>query len=201
MGQVEQPRARFVQAREGRHPRHCPLQQVLLRRGRDQRAGQDVLQGCQQAPERAAMGAVPKSSRGLQGHGDQPGLPHAQRRHVHVRAAQARSERVLRQALGITRRHPHGADRVSPVNHTQLNTGQPPHTPTMGRGRSGGTTSSMRALTRHPKRYVLNMRWGLNVSNPPAVTPYQAVLPPTPHEQTRALVHRTGSKPREHPAS
>ena len=55
--------------------------------------------------------------RGQSRHGDQPGLPHAQRRHVHVRAAQARPERVLRQALGVGGRHPHGTDRVSPVAH------------------------------------------------------------------------------------
>ena len=36
-------------------------------------------------------------------------------RNVHVRAAQARSERVLRQALGVAGRHPHGATGVPPV--------------------------------------------------------------------------------------
>ena len=57
-----------------------------------------------------------RGPRGQSRHGDKPGLPHAQRRHVHVRAAQARPERVLRQAMGVARWHPHGADRVSPVN-------------------------------------------------------------------------------------
>ena len=117
---------------------------------------------------------------------------------------------VLRQALGVAGRHPHGADRVSPVNHQPRRHSCAAHPtehgpslayPTMGRGRSGGTTSSMTALARHPKRYVLNMRWGVSVSNPPVVTPYQAVLPSAPHEQTRASVHRTGSKPRASPAS
>ena len=120
MGQVEQPRARLVQAREAGHPGNRPLKQVLLRGGRDRRAGEGVLQGCQQAPERAALGAVRAGPRGEPRHGNQPGLPHAQRRHVHVRAAQARPERVLRQALGVGGRHPHGADRVPPLA---------PHTP------------------------------------------------------------------------
>ena len=91
---------------------------MLLRGGRERRAGQDVLQGCEQAPERAAMGAVRAGPRGQSRHGDQPGLPHAKRRHVHVRAAQARVERILRQALGVAGRHPHGANRASPLTHT-----------------------------------------------------------------------------------
>ena len=49
----------------------------------------------------------------VQGHGHQQGLPDAPRGHVHVRAAQAGPFRVLRQALGAGRWHPHGADRVS----------------------------------------------------------------------------------------
>ena len=88
---------------------------MLLRGGRDRRAGQDVLQGCQQAPERAALGAVRAGPRGQSRHGDQPGLPNAQRFHVHVRATQARAECLLRQALGVGGRHPHGAPRVSPT--------------------------------------------------------------------------------------
>ena len=53
--------------------------------------------------------------RGQPRHGNQPRLLHAQRRNVHVRAAQARSERILRQALGVGGRNPHRADRVPPV--------------------------------------------------------------------------------------
>ena len=64
LGQVEQPRARLVQARKARHPSNCPMQQVLLRGGRDRRAGQDVLKGGEQAPERAALGAVRAGPRG-----------------------------------------------------------------------------------------------------------------------------------------
>ena len=112
---MEQPRARPVQAREARHPCHRLVQQVLLRGGRGGRAGEGVFQGRQQAPEPAALGAVRASPRGPARHGDQPRLPHAQRRDVHVRAAQARPERVLRQALAVAGRHPHGADRVPPT--------------------------------------------------------------------------------------
>ena len=115
MGQVEQPRAWLVQAREVGHPGNRPLQQVLLRGGRGFRAGQGILQGCEQAPERAALAAVRSGPRGQSRHGDKPGFPHAQRRHVHVRAAQARPERVLRQALGVGGRHPHEAPRVPPA--------------------------------------------------------------------------------------
>ena len=64
---------------------------------------------------RDASGAFRASSCGRSGRGGQPRLPNAGRFDVHVRAAQARSERVLRQALGVAGRHPHGAARVSPV--------------------------------------------------------------------------------------
>ena len=112
VGQVEQPGARPVQAREGGNPGHRPLQQVVLRRGRGRWAGQDVFQGRQQEAERAAVGAVRESSGGAQGHGYKPGLPNAPRGHVHVRAAQAGAECLLRQALGAGGWHPHGAHRV-----------------------------------------------------------------------------------------
>ena len=105
VGQVEQPGARSFQAREGGHPGHCPVQQVLLRRGRGGRAGQDVLQGRKQEAERAVVGAIRESSGGVQGHGYKPGLPNVPRGHVHVRAAQAGAECLLRQALGAGGRH------------------------------------------------------------------------------------------------
>ena len=112
---MEQPRARPVQAREAGHLRHRPVQQVLLHGGQGYRAGEGLLQGGQQAPKRDARRAVRAGPRGQPRHGNQPGLPHAQRRDVHLRAEQARPERVLRQALGVAGRHPHGADRVSPA--------------------------------------------------------------------------------------
>ena len=111
---MEQPRARSVQAREAGHPGHRVVQQVLLRGRRGGRAGEGVLQGRQQAPEHPSLGEVRASPRGPARHGNQPGLPHAQRRDVHVRAAQARPERVLRQALAVAGRHPHGANRDPP---------------------------------------------------------------------------------------
>ena len=83
------------------------------------RPGEGVLQGSQQAAERDAFGAFRAGPCGRSGRGGQPRLPNAGRFDVHVRAAQARSERVLRQALGVAGRHPHGAARVSPVS-TQL---------------------------------------------------------------------------------
>ena len=172
------------------------MQQVLLRGGRGCRAGEGVLQGCEQAPERAALGAIRAGSRGQSRHGNRQGLPHAQRRHVHVRAAQARPERVLRQALGVGGRHPHGAHRVP---HTQLNTGQPPAYPnTMGRGRSGGITTSWRKAQRNPHRYATMLQFK---QAPPAAAPYRAVLPSTPHKQTLVWVRQKGSTPREHPVS
>ena len=115
LGQVEQPRAWSVQAREAGHLRHRPVQQVFLHGGQGHRPGKGLFQGGQQAPERDACRAFRAGPRGQSRHGNQPGLPHAQRRDVHVRAAQARPERVLRQALGVGGRYPHGADRVPPV--------------------------------------------------------------------------------------
>ena len=115
LGQVEQPRARPVQAREAVHLRHRPMQQVLLHGGQSHRPGEGLLQGGQQAQERDARRAVRAGPRGQPRHGNQPGLPHAQRCDVHVRTAQARPERLLRQALGVAGRNPHGADRVSPT--------------------------------------------------------------------------------------
>ena len=91
------------------------MQQVLLHGGQGHRPGEGFLQGGQQAPERDARRAVRAGPRGQSRHGHQPGLPHAQRRDVHVRAAQARPERLLRQALGVAGRNPHGADRVPPT--------------------------------------------------------------------------------------
>ena len=61
------------------------------------------------------MPSTERAPRGQPRHGNQPGLPHAQRCNVHVRAAQARPERVLRQALGVGGWYSHGANRVSPV--------------------------------------------------------------------------------------
>ena len=112
---MEQPRAGSVQARKGGNQRHRALQQVLPRGGQSHRPGESFLQGGQQASERDASGAFRAGPRGQPRHGNQPGLPHAQRRDVHVRAAQARFECVLRQALGVGGRYPHGADRVPPV--------------------------------------------------------------------------------------
>ena len=82
----------------------------------DHRQGEGVLQGSQQAAERDASGAFRAGPCGRSGRGCQPRLPNAGRRNVHVRAAQARSERVLRQALGVAGRHPHGATGVPPVS-------------------------------------------------------------------------------------
>ena len=58
----------------------------------------------------------------LQGHGRKQRLQDEGRGYVHIRAAQAGSQRLLRQALGVGRRHPHGADTVP---HAQLNKRQP----------------------------------------------------------------------------
>ena len=114
--QVEQPRARFIQAREGGHQWYRTLQQVLPHGGPGHRPGEGVLQGSQQAAERGAPGAFRAGPCWRSGCGGQPRLPNAGRRNVHVRAAQARSERVLRQALGVAGRHPHGATGVPPVS-------------------------------------------------------------------------------------
>ena len=57
---------------------------------------------------------------GVQGHGHKQGLQDEGRGDVHLQTAQAWSERLLRQALGVGRRHPHGADGVP---HNQLNKG------------------------------------------------------------------------------
>ena len=115
LGQVEQPRARFIQAREGGYPRNRPLQQVLPHKGQCHWPGEGLFQGGQQTPERDACRAFRAGPCGRSGRGGQPGLPNAGRLDVHVRAAQARSERVLRQALGVAKRHPHGATGVPPV--------------------------------------------------------------------------------------
>ena len=95
--------------------RHRPVQQVLLHGGQGHRPGEGLFQGGQQAPERDASRAFRAGPRGQPRHSNQPGLSHAQRRDVHVRAAQARFERVLRQALGVGGRYSHGADRVPQV--------------------------------------------------------------------------------------
>ena len=87
----------------------------------------------------------------------------------------------------------------SSTNSSQLNTGQPPAYPnTMGRGRSGGITTSWRKAQRNPHRYATMLQFK---QAPLAAAPYRAAQPSTPHEQTRAWVHRTGSTPREHPVS
>ena len=112
---MEQPRARFIQTREGGYPRNRPLQQVLPHKGQCHRPSEGLFQGGQQTPERDAFGAFRAGPCGRSGRGGQPGLPNAGRFDVHVRAAQARSERVLRQALGVAGRHPHGATGVPPV--------------------------------------------------------------------------------------
>ena len=112
---MEQPRARFVQVREAGYLWYRPVQQVLLHGGQGHRPGEGLFQGGQQAPERDACRAFRAGPRGQPRHGNQPGLPHAQWRDVHVRAAQAQPERILRQALGVGGRHPHGANRVPPV--------------------------------------------------------------------------------------
>ena len=51
---------------------------------------------------------------GVQGHGQKQRLQDEGRGDVHIRAVQAWPERLLRQALGIGRWHPHGANRVPP---------------------------------------------------------------------------------------
>ena len=117
--QVEQPRAWFIQAREGGYPRNRTLQQVLPHKGPGHRPGEGLFQGSQQTAERDASGAFRAGPCGRSGRGGQPRLPNAGRFDVHVRAAQARSERVLRQAMGVAGRYPHGATGVSPVS-TQL---------------------------------------------------------------------------------
>ena len=109
----------LIQAREGGYPRNRTLQQVLPHKGQCHRSGKGVLQGSQQTAERDASGAFRAGPCGRSGRGGQPRLPNAGRFDVHVRAAQARSERVLRQAMGVAGRYPHGATGVSPVS-TQL---------------------------------------------------------------------------------
>ena len=52
--QVEQQRARLVQAREGRNKGHRVVQQVLLRRRREKWQGKDVFTGCVTKAEHAA---------------------------------------------------------------------------------------------------------------------------------------------------
>ena len=59
---------------------------------------------------------------GVQGHDHKQRLQDARRGDVHVRAAQAWSERLLRQALGVEGWNPHGAYRIP---HGQLNKRQP----------------------------------------------------------------------------
>ena len=68
------------------------------------------------------MAKVREGLGGPQGHGHKQGLQDEERGYVHIRATQAWSQRLLRQALGVGRRHPHGADRVP---HSQLNKRQP----------------------------------------------------------------------------
>ena len=48
-----------------------------------------------------------------QGHGNEHGFSHEQREDGYVRTAEAGAERLLRQTLGIGRRHSHRTDRVS----------------------------------------------------------------------------------------
>ena len=48
-----------------------------------------------------------------QGHGNEHAEIQQQREDGYVRAAEAGAERLLRQTLGIGRRHSHRADRVS----------------------------------------------------------------------------------------
>ena len=196
MGQVEQPGTRPVQAGEGRHPGHRAAQQVLLRRIRGQRVGQDVLQGCQQEAERAALGAVRESSGGVQGHGHQQGLPNARRGHVHVRAAHTTT------SAGCWRPE----STRSPLSSTPPTEQTATHIyPTMGRGRSGGTTSSRRKAIRNNRRYGIEILHQPNLVGGgfiriPVATQYQRAQPTAPHEQTPAWARHTGSTPRAHPA-
>ena len=198
MGQVAQPDTRLVQAREGGHPRYRPLQQVLLSRGRGRWAGQDVFQGRQQEAEWAALGAVRESSGGVPRHGHQPGLPDAPGSHVHVRAAQAGPFRILRQALGVGGRHPHGANRVP---YAQLNKRQPRHIPNYGTWKKGGTTSFARKVMRNPHRYKIGIAHQPNLVMMPEATLYQRAKAVAPHEQTPAWARHTDSTPRAPPVS
>ena len=59
------------------------------------------------------MGAFQISFGGEQRHGNEHWFSHEQREDGYVRAAEAGAERLLRQTLGIGRRHSHRADRVS----------------------------------------------------------------------------------------
>ena len=68
------------------------------------------------------MAKIREGSGGVQGHGHKQRLQDEGRGDVHIRAAQAWTQRLLRQALGVGRWHPHGADRVP---HTQLNKRKP----------------------------------------------------------------------------
>ena len=150
------------------------------------------------------------------------GLPHAQRRNVHVRAAQARPERVLRQALGVAGRYPHGADRVPPVSrdaHPTEHAHSGAYPPTMGRGRSGFVLSTVKKSARKPLcgftasvheipshtlvltsaqlealQHMSNEQLAAAILSP-------AARPSTPYEQSRASAHRVGSTPRAFPVS
>ena len=68
----------------------------------------------------------------------------------------------------------------------------------MGRGRSGGITTSWRKAQRNPHRYATMLQFK---QAPPAVTPYQVVQPSAPHGQTLVWVRQTGSTPRASPVS
>ena len=68
------------------------------------------------------MAKIREGLGGVQGHGHKQRLQNERRGDVHIRAAQAWSQRLLRQALDVGRWHPHGADRVP---HAQLNKRQP----------------------------------------------------------------------------
>ena len=185
---------------------------MLPHKGQCHRPGEGLFQGGQQTPERDALGTFRAGPCGQSGRGGQPGLPNAGRFDVHVRAAQARSERLLRQALGVAGRHPHGATGVSPVS-IQLK-GAHPMVYTMGRGRKGLLVRSTRMTNKNQQPYLASRP---GVFTPPerqnVITPnmvelaqtltkeqlvaalFPAVQPSAPHEETPASVHRAGSTP------
>ena len=102
-----QAHPRPFQTQEAGQADDRPLFQVLLPGRWPRHRSQGVGEGGEPAAKPSTLGALRLCAPWGLRHGDQPGLPQAQQRHVHVRAAQAGPVGVLRQASGVAGRHPH----------------------------------------------------------------------------------------------
>ena len=87
--------------------------EVLLQRGTGGRKKEVQHEGGVEETERHHVAAFQVSVGWQQGHGNEHWFSYEQREDGYVRAAEAGAERLLRQTLGIGRRHSHRADRVS----------------------------------------------------------------------------------------